>query len=172
MTERKIVLSDQANPYFCDWLTKRLNNEFSFPPEQVRTVGYVETDDGKSFREDQILAVTAFHNWQPHSCEVSLASSGEKKQKASREYIWHCFHFVFDVAGKARLDANIPVDNYKSQVVADMLGMKKLCLKKDHYGEGKDAFLFGLTKKEWQEGPWAHQYNPNSINKEKNEGVQ
>jgi RimJ/RimL family protein N-acetyltransferase len=168
MVELKIVSSDSTNQHFCNWLSRRTGVEFPFDPTLTRTIGHVETTDGKTFSEEQILAVTAYHNFTPYSCEVTLASSGAKKQKASKEYVRFCLHYCFNLANKLRLEAHIAVDNYKSQCIADLLCLKRLCTKKDFYGEGKDAFMYELTKKDWLTGPWAVVSTTEPINKEKN----
>src|SRR6267142_5358953 len=156
MTELKIVSSEQTNKHFCDWLANKTGNEFVLDPSVPRTLAHVETEDGKTFNDDQILVVCAYHNWLSASCEVTHASNGAKKQKASREFVWHCLNYAFNAAGKQRINAHIAIDNHKSQVLMDMLGFTKLCLIKDFYGKDKDAYFFGLTKREWLAGPWAH----------------
>jgi hypothetical protein len=166
MTVYKVVSSDQSNKYFCEWLAKKTDNEFVLDPTTTRTLGHVEIEEGQtSFTDEHILAVTALHNYTPFTCEVTLASSGAKKAKASQEYIHLCLNYVFHVAKKLTLVAHIAIDNYKSQCIADLLQLKRVGRVSNHYGQGKDAFLYELTNENYAKGPWAARTKEESINR-------
>jgi RimJ/RimL family protein N-acetyltransferase len=147
-----IVVTDQRwAPLFSQWLSERFTGEVRLDPTTTRFIAYVL--EGES--EPEILTVAAFSNWQRGSVEVTLATDGSKRQKASRAFIYTCFDFAFNHCGKSRLSCHSRVDNIKSHAVQEMLGLTRVALLKDHYGEDEDAYLYGITKREWLAGPWA-----------------
>jgi RimJ/RimL family protein N-acetyltransferase len=152
---KHVVITDQARcAEFCEWLYQHGGVNAPLNVAEARTLAYALVhDDGT----EEILTVCALTRWKPHSCEASLASDGSKRSKASREYIWTIFDYVFRFAGRSRLETYVAVDNHKSIAVQYMLGLKQEAQLEDHFGEGKDALLFGITQRQWQKGPWASQ---------------
>ena len=149
-----LIVTDQRwNDHFIGWLGERFGDWA--PPPDTRTIAYVDTTAESYTPGDEILTCTVFSRWTPHTCEVSLATNGSKQSKASRTYIFTIFDYVFNHAGKSRFYTFVGVDNEKSIILQQMLGLNLEARLADHFGEGKDAFLFGITKRQWQQGKWS-----------------
>lgn len=163
-----IVVDQTHAPFFCAWLAQHCPGA-NLDPSVARTIAYVlEHDDGTH----DVLAVCALSNWQAGSVEATVATDGSKRQKASRDFIFTTFDYAFNFAGKSRISCHSRTDNVKSHAVQEMLGLKKIALLEDHYGEGQDAFLYGITKRQWLAGPWS-QPSANPLNTSRdNEGTQ
>lgn len=147
-----VVTDQKYAPGFCEWLAERCPGA-NLPPSTTHTIACVsEAEDGNV----EVLAVCALSNWQAGSVECTVATDGSKRQKASREFIWTCFDYAFNFAGKSRIACHSRIDNFKSHAVQEMLGLKRVAVLKDHYGEDQDAVLYGITKREWLAGPWAN----------------
>jgi RimJ/RimL family protein N-acetyltransferase len=144
---------------FCKWLASRFDDEVSFDAKTTRTIGHVEFVDGKI----NILAAAALHHWSTHSVEITVASSGEKRQKNSREFIHAIFSYVFDVAKRSSLWATIDVRNDKCMALAEAMGFTKRAHVPDFFGANNDGFVYTLTKTEWQRGKWSEN-NAGQIN--------
>jgi len=164
MIETAIVHSEETNKIFCEWMAKQTNGEMTLDPYVAKTIAHVETEDGKSFGDKDIMMVSAFSQWTTHSAEVTLVSNGAKKAKATKLYIVTVLDFVFNMCGRSCLMARIPADNHKSMAVADMLGMRNKCKLEDCFGPGKDGYLYVLTKKQWLQGSWASSFAPIPVN--------
>lgn len=157
-----IVISQAFKPQFVQWLSDRCPG-FDQVEGTIHTLALIDANEGDVMREEDVLTVCALSRWTPGSCEATLASNGAKRAKASREYIWTIFDYVFNKAGRSRLYTFVGVDNEKSIAVQHMLGLKQEALLRDHFGEGKDALLFGITKTDWQNGPWASKESTSSV---------
>lgn len=157
----KIETDQQYAHVFCKWLESKFDFPVAFDPSTTRTIGHVEFQDGKI----NILAVAAFHRWSPFGCEVTIASNGEKKKKASHAFIHTCFDFVFNHSKKLSLFSTIAVDNAKSIAVAHMLGLSKRGEIPEFFGPGKAGAIYTITKDEWLAGRFAHLHDE-PINRE------
>jgi hypothetical protein len=146
-----VIISPARNEEFCEWLYQHGGVGSRINANEARCIAYVQVADGV----EEVLTVCALSRWTLGSCEASLASNGTKQAKASRQYIWTIFDFAFNHAGKTRMHTFVATDNHKSIAVQNMLGLKQEAVLKDHFGEGKDALLFGITKADWQKGKWA-----------------
>ena len=152
------VIADQSHaPLFAAFLDGRMPEPIELDLQRTRFIALVDVPEDRPATLDDILTVCALNRWTPHTCEATLASSGAKRQKATREYITAVFDFVFNHAGRSRLITHVAVDNEKSIAVQHMLGMKQEAVLRDHFGEDRNAVLFGLTKRDWLAGPWALQ---------------
>jgi RimJ/RimL family protein N-acetyltransferase len=171
------IITDQQNAQvFCDFLNQRIPGS-ALSPTDTRTIGYVEFNEQPDGTVTaNILAAAGFHHWSDKAVEVAIASNGEKKQKTSHEFIWTCYSYIFDVCKKTAMFATVGVDNEKSMAVAEMLGMTKKGLIPDYLGENKDAYLYSITRNEWQKGRFATKdkleiNTPIVMTKEQNKGV-
>lgn len=149
---KHLIVTDQRHaPFFCAWLAEHCPGA-NLDPATAHTIAYVtENEDGSH----EVLAVCALSNWQAGSVEATVATDGSKRQKASRDFIFTTFDYAFNHAGKSRISCHSRTDNVKSHAVQEMLGLRRIALLEDHYGEGQDAYLYGITKREWLQGPWS-----------------
>lgn len=150
----KIITDQRFQPVLLEWLDERCPS-VAETEGTIYTIAYVDAPEDDIARVEDVLTVCALTRWTTHTCEATLATNGAKRAKASREYIWTIFDYVFNKAGRSRLVTHVAVDNHKSIAVQHMLGMKQVAVLEDYFGEGKDVIQFGLTKRQWQKGPWA-----------------
>lgn len=150
----KVITDQKYTPLFVRWLDERCPG-FGSVEGTIHTIAFVDPQPDNIARQEDVLTVCALSRWTPHSCEATLASNGAKRAKASREYIWTIFNHVFNVHGRSRLYVFVGVENAKSIVIQAMLGLTQEAVLRDHFGEGKDALLFGITKTQWLAGQWA-----------------
>lgn len=144
-----VVITDQRwAPLFSTWLADRFSGEVELDPTSTRFIAYV--------LGDQIVTVAAFSKWQRGSVELTVATDGTAPRKASRAFVFTLFDYAFNYAGKTCITAHSRVSNVKSHKVQEAVGFKRLALLKDYYGEDDNAYLYGLTKREWLAGRWAH----------------
>jgi hypothetical protein len=149
-----IVTNQRFQPLLMQWLEQRCPGVLGIEGT-VHAIAYVDAEVSAPCREEDVLTVCALSRWTPHTCEATLASNGAKRAKASREYIWTIFDYVFNQAGRSRLYTFVGVDNDKSIAIQLMLGLRQEAVLSDHFGEGKDGLLFSITKSQWLAGPWA-----------------
>lgn len=149
-----IVTDQRWQPQLLGWLNDRCPGVKDIEGT-IRTLAYVDAQPDAVASPDDILTVCALSRWTQHTCEATLATNGAKRAKASREFIWTVFDYVFNHAGRSRLYTFVQTDNVKSIAVQQMLGLQQEAILADHFGPGKDAALFGITKAQWLAGPWA-----------------
>lgn len=161
------IVTDQKNaPIFCNWLATRFPaGTCDLNPQFTRTIGFVEFSEPNAEGQvaANILCVAAFHNWSDKAVEITVASNGEKRKKASHEFIWTYFNYVFQVCDKTCLYATIAIDNDKCLALAEATGYSKTGLLPDYFGDNKDAFVYAITRSQWEKGRFA-QKEPIEIN--------
>ena len=140
-----IVTFDQ-DPIFIDYINKEL--KVNFDPADSRTVSHIRKNDDGTYT---ILAVLLYNRWATHSCEASIASS--TKHWISWEYLHACYSYIFNT-GRTRINYVVEVDNKAALNLHRKLQHEELTLLRDLFGEGKDAYLFGITKREYEAGRW------------------
>jgi RimJ/RimL family protein N-acetyltransferase len=140
---------------FHAWMAEHLG--ITFDPESTRYIAsVVETDDGQF----EIAGCTAVNHWTEGACEAHAATDRSKRQKIDRAYIWTTFDYVFNHADKNCMFTYVSVDNHRSLALQEMLGLTKVGLVPGFYGEGKDSFLFSITKQQWLDGEWGSLESP------------
>lgn len=149
-----IVTDQHWQPAFVEWLDRYCPG-FKNVEGRVITFAYVDAEPDAPAQEEDVLTVIALSRWTANTCEVTVATNGAKKPKATRKLIWTVFDYVFNVANCSRLYAFCSVDNDKSIAVQENLCLTREARLADHYGEGKDAFLYGITKAQWLNSRWA-----------------
>lgn len=132
---------------FRGWLADHLGIVFD---ENARYVASVLEENGAY----SIVGCTALNNWTEGHVEAHAASDGSKRQKIDRKYIWTTFDYAFNHAGKSCMVTFVATDNHKSLALQELLGFTRVGLVPDYYGEGKDAYLFSITKQQWLDGKW------------------
>jgi len=151
MSTRVIVVDHRYNDWFCQWITERIGEPGQFNPDECRTIAHMLVhDDGTP----EILCVVAFNRWTAHTCEGSIASDGTKRWM-SREFAFTVYDYAFRHADKSRLNFTVRADNTAAITMHEKLGHEFVCRLTDAHGEGKDAFIYGLTRKQWKKGRWA-----------------
>lgn len=140
-----IITYDQ-DPIFLDYISKGLG--YVYNPEDSRTVSHVRiNDDGTG----TILGVVLFSRWCKNHCEASIYSSSPRW--ATWNFIHAVYEYVFN-SGRSRINFIIALDNPRAITMHHKLGHKQEALLEDLYGEGNHAYLFGLTKRQYQNGKW------------------
>jgi RimJ/RimL family protein N-acetyltransferase len=153
----KVITDQKLAAALLEWMAEefkvQLGNEW-MPPTDARTIAFINPEPDNIARKQDVIAVCALSRWTTHTCEATLATSEIQHLKANREFIWTIFDYVFNHAGKSRMYTFVHVKNLKSIAVQKKLGMSQDAVLADHFGEGEDAVLFGITKKQWLSGRW------------------
>jgi len=147
---RKLIIDREHDTLFCNWLGPRIPGGAVYDPKLCRTIGHVEFSENGV----EILGVVVLNNWTSSACEGHFASNGSKDW-CTHNCIFSLYDFVFDKAGKTRMNFHVSADNEPSIRFQNKVGHVLEGRLADYYGEGKDALLFGLTKKQWQASKWA-----------------
>lgn len=151
-SKRVIVTAQQYAPAFLQWMRERIGGDIGeFDADDCRTIAHVVLHED---REPEILAVVAINRWSPFACEGNIASDGGRNW-FSREYAFTVYDFVFRHAGKTRLNFTVSVDNAAAIGMHKKLGHFYVGRLEDAFGEDDDAFVYGLTRKQWMDGPWS-----------------
>ncbi len=141
----------EQHRYFINWMADRLALDGVFKVEDAIAIAHVEYDDDLNA---EVLGVVAINNWSPAACEGHIASDGTARWM-TRQFAWTVYNFVFNHAGKSRFNFCVGVDNESAVRMHEKLGHERMCRLADAYGEGNDAYLYGLTKKQWLAGKFA-----------------
>ncbi len=154
-SKRAILVTNLAqdgerHQFFIDWMASRIDLDGVFKAEDAIAIAHVEyTEDLKA----QVLGVVAINNWSPAACEGHIASNGSGRWM-TRKFARFVYDFVFNHAGKCRFNFVVGVDNEQAVRMHDKLGHERMCRLADAYGDGRDAYLYGLTKKQWLTGKY------------------
>lgn len=152
MTKRVIVTDHRYAPVFLQWMRARIGGDIGeFNAHECRTIAHVLLHEDKP---SEILAVVAVNRWSPFACEGNIASDGSKRW-FSRDFAFTVYDFVFRHAGKTRFNFTVSTDNKEAIAMHESLGHEYVARLADAFGEDKDAFIYGLTRKQWQAGKWA-----------------
>jgi len=151
MANRVIVTDQQYAPMFLEWMTQRIGEPGLFEPDECRTIAHVQFNDDGSF---EILCVVALNRWTQHSCEGNIASDLSKRWM-TRDFAFTVYDFVFRHAGKSRFNFTVNTENADAIQMHEKLGHQFVCRLEDAYGESRDAFVYGLTKRQWLNGKYA-----------------
>jgi RimJ/RimL family protein N-acetyltransferase len=146
-----VVTNKNFGPVFRDWLGERLNCKFD---DTTRFIASMSEENGMV----EILAVCAFNNWTPDAVEARFATNGGKRKKFDYQFIYTCFDYAFHT--RNCIVTHCAVDNEKSIAIHEQVGFNLIALIPGYCGEGKDAYLFSITKAEWLRGPWSHPTAP------------
>ena len=152
MTKRVIVTDQQYAPVFLQWMRERIGGGTGeFDAKDCRTIAHVMLHDDSP---PEVLAVVAINRWSPFACEGNIASDG-KRNWFSRDFAYTVYDFVFNHAGKTRFNFTVSVDNKDAIAMHESLGHEYVARLTDAFGEDKDAFIYGITRKQWLAGKWA-----------------
>lgn len=151
MSKRLIVTDQQYAPVFLEWMRDRIAGDIGeFDANDCRTIAHVLLRDDSL---PEILAVVAINRWSPFACEGNIASDGNRRW-FSREFAFTVYDFVFRHANKTRFNFTVSVDNKEAIAMHESLGHEYVARLSDAFGENKDAFIYGLTRKQWLAGKW------------------
>lgn len=165
MTKRQIIVDQKYAPIFLQWMMDRIGVPWRDTPDQCRTIAHVLFKDDGTF---DILCVVALHNWTTHGCEGSIASDLTKRW-FTRDFAFTVYDYVFNFAGKSRMNFTVRPDNAAALGMHEKLGHRFECRLEDAEGPGNDVLLYGLTKTQWQGGPWREpgtSITPKAVNRE------
>lgn len=135
-----------------EWLKSRLAIEGEFKADDALSLTHVSYDP-LTMKAD-ILAVVALNNWTPSTCEAHIASD-QTGRWATRDFLFSVYDLAFNHCGRSRMNFQVDTENEPAVRMHDKLGHKRECLMEDCLGDGKHAFLYGLTKKQWMNGRFA-----------------
>jgi len=152
-----VVTDPRYAPVFRAWMAEHLGIAFGDDTRYVASV----LDDGGDYR---IVGCTAFNRWMEGSCEAHAATDGSKRRKIDRRYIWTCFDYAFNHAGKNCIVTHTAVDNHRSIALHEQLGLAEIGVIPGYYGEGKDARLYSITRQQWLDGKWGAPVAPGKEN--------
>jgi RimJ/RimL family protein N-acetyltransferase len=155
-TQRAIIVTSLAadgdrHRYFINWMADRIGLDGVFKVEDAIAIAHVQYDEDL---DAEVLGVVAINNWSPAACEGHIASDGSARWM-TRQFARTVYRFVFDHAQKSRFNFCVGVDNTAAVRMHDKLGHERMCRLADAYGDGEDAYLYGLTKKQWLAGKFA-----------------
>lgn len=152
MSKRVIVTDQRHAPSFLQWMRERIGGDCgAFDADECRTIAHVMLHHDKPA---EILAVVAINRWSPFGCEGNIASDGTKRW-CSRDFLFTVYDFVFRYAGKTRFNFTVSTDNKEAIAMHEKLGHEYVAQLADAFGNDKDAFIYGLTRKQWLAGPWS-----------------
>jgi RimJ/RimL family protein N-acetyltransferase len=144
MAQNLIVL-DQSQ-VFVDYINKELDVNFSM--DDTRTVSHVrKNDDGTH----TILAVILFSRWCVHHVEASIASSSPRW--ATWNYLHAAYEYIFST-GRSRINFLAEVTNTDAITMHEKLGHVKEGHLRDLFGEDRDAYIFGMTRRDYLNSKW------------------
>lgn len=145
------TMNPDAHRVCISWLNARLPCDGTFKAEGAKTFSQIEIDsDGNP----KILCVAALNNWTAHTCEGHLVSDGTMRG-LNRTFGFAVYQYVFEQAGRTHFKFFTSVDNVRANNMHEKLGHTRLCRVADFYGEDQDAFMYGLTRKQWRKGRFA-----------------
>lgn len=151
MPKRVIVTDQKHAAHFLQWMSARIGNAGAFTTDDCRTIAHVLVHDDKPA---EILAVLAFNRWSPFAVEGNIASD-DTRRWFSRDFAFTVYDYVFRHAGKSRFNFTVSTDNTEAITMHEKLGHVFTARLEDAFGEGNDALMYGLTRKQWLAGPWA-----------------
>ena len=158
---KRVIVTDQRwAPLFCTWLQERIGEEGQFKPEEVRTIGHVLVHDENKF---EILAVVGLNHWTVHTVEGNIASDGTKRW-FSQDFAFTVYDYAFRHADKSRMNFTVRPENTAAIRMHEKLGHQFEFRLADAHGEGKDALIYGLTRRQWREGRWSAPKHTDSVN--------
>jgi hypothetical protein len=157
MSKRRIIIDGPWRAPLIDWFAERIGHDAVWHTDDARVIAHV-IDDGGVAREENVLCVVLLNHWTPTTCEANIASDGTKRW-FSREFARNVYSYVFEHGGRSRINFTVSPDNTAAVTMHEKLGHKREALLEDAYGEGRDAILYGYTKRQWIKGPW---YAPQS----------
>jgi len=158
--KRAILITGINHPqhrFFIEWMASRLALEGEFKAESAIAIAHVEYSPDL---QADVLGVVALNDWRPASCEGHIASDGSGRWM-TRKFAHTVYDFVFRHAAKFRMNFVVGTENAPAIRMHDKLGHERMCHLADAYGDGKDAYLYGLTKKQWLAGKFASPHKEN-----------
>jgi len=150
---RRIVVNGPWRVPLIQWLAERIGHDAIWETEDARVIAHV-LDDGGPAREENVLAVVLLNHWTPHTCEGNIASDGTRRWM-SRDFAFTVYDYVFNFAGKSRINFTVAPENAAAIRMHEKLGHQLEGRLEDADGEGRDLLIYGLTKRRWLAGPWA-----------------
>lgn len=94
-------------------------------------------------RDGRIVGGVVFNVFEAADVHVSVAGSGFTKG-----FLAECGHYVFAVLGLRR--ATVITEQPRIVRLAERLGGQVEGLMRDHFGEGRDAFVIGVLKDDYR----------------------
>ena len=149
-----LIVYDQ-DQFFIDWINKEL--DVTFVPEDTRTISHVRKNDDGTFT---VLAVIAFNRWSTNSAEASIASSSPRW--ATWKFLNAAYRFIFDT-GRSKINFVVELSNAAAINMHKKLGNHLEGYLKDQFGEGNDAYLFGMTKSQFEQSKWFKKNNKENL---------
>lgn len=144
----KLIITYDPCQKFIDFINTALDTDFKLD-DDTRTVTHLKENDDGTYT---ILAVVVLNRWYKHHCEASIASSS--KGWATRKYLNAVYSYVFEAAGRARMNFLVETHNAAAITLHYKLGHTFEGLCRDMYGEGKDGLLFGYTRTDYNKSKW------------------
>lgn len=146
-----IVVFDQ-DQVFIDYINNAL--DVKFIPRDTRTVSHVRKNDDGTYT---ILAVIAFTRWSTNSVEASIASSTPRW--ATWNYLNAAYNYAFTTHNKSKINFVAEESNIAALNMHKKLGNMPEGYLYDQFGEGKNAYLFGMTRTNFKESRWYKKKN-------------
>lgn len=149
MSENLIVF--EQNQLFVNYVNEMLKVNFQLA--DCRTVSHIRKNDDNTYT---ILAVVVFNNWNVTYVEASIASSTSRW--ATWNYIHACYEYAFT---KERTRINFVVETSNEDAIRMHKKLGHTCegLLHDLFGNDKDAYVYGMTKRNYQKSKWYKRNN-------------
>ena len=94
-------------------------------------------------RDGEVVAGVIFNVFEDHDVHASVAGTGFTKG-----FLAECGHYVFSMLGRRRV--TIITENPRVVRLAERLGGSIEGCLREHFGEGRDAFIVGILKDEYR----------------------
>jgi hypothetical protein len=145
------ICNREYNPWFCKWLNEHMGK---FAPhakfDPANTIAFANVED-----KANILFVAAYHARTFHTTQISCASNGEKRQKLNHDFLYKLFSYAFITDKRTAIYSTIDMENTASIALCEKCGFQRVGTLPECNGEGRDCFVYALTKKQWLEHPYS-----------------
>jgi RimJ/RimL family protein N-acetyltransferase len=146
------------NAYLSQWASFKLFNHCrGFDP--CTTMGV--------FDQDKLIAVVAFHNYEPEQGVIELSCIAEKKEWLKRHILWEMFSYAFDQLGCQLAVLRVSERNkqWNGRGLPRLLksyGFTSIRIPR-LYGRNEDGILYSLTDEAWRCNGFHKQNKPFNI---------
>lgn len=174
MSERRIIVNGPWREPLIDWFTDRIGIAGTWKTDEARVIAHV-IDDGGPARPENVLVVVLLNHWTPFTCEGNIVSDGTRRWM-SRDFAFTVYDYVFNQAGKTRMNFSVAPDNAAAIRMHEKLGHQFEGRFADALGDGNDLLIYGFTKRQWLASQWASRTDksastPVNTNQEPKEAV-
>ncbi|RAK51194.1 hypothetical protein DJ017_19745 [Phenylobacterium soli] len=106
-------------------------------------------------RNNVLIAGVVYHNWDPDCQSIELSFAADTPKWLHPSLIRDLMGYVYDTLGCNRAMAVVEMTNAPSRTFVERFGFRREGVATDGFGPGKNAVIYRLLKREWQQTRWA-----------------